>query len=144
MNSKSSLLDLSAQFEFNFIPLQLCSNTFRITPYIAGGVGVSKVNPIVGSSDLEGLPASELQYIDQSGNGIALNIPMAFGLKMKTKKQIIVGLEASYRMAFTDKLDAYVRQQNDQFFFINANVSYVFCKGGGGKMSKDMRCPTYN
>lgn len=145
LSSKSSLMDLSTQFELNFIPLQLCSPTFKVTPYIAGGIGVTKVNPTVRSSNNEGIAPSELQYIDESGNGIAMNIPMSFGIKMKTKKQVIVGIETSYRMSFTDKLDGYVRQQNDQFFFINANVSYVFCKGnGGGKMSKQMRCPTYN
>lgn len=145
LRSKSALMDLSAQFELNFIPLQLCSPNFRITPYIAGGIGVSRVNPTVSSSDNEGIANSELQYIDDNGNLLAMNIPMSFGLKMKTKKQVIIGIETSYRMSFTDKLDGYVRQQNDQFFFINANVSYVFCKGSGrGKMGKDMRCPTYN
>jgi hypothetical protein len=144
LGSKSSLMDLSAQFELHFIPLQLCSPTFKVTPYIAGGIGISKVNSTVFSTEFEGIPASELQYIDQSGNGTALNIPMSFGIKMKTKKQVIFALETSYRLSFTDKLDGYVRQQNDQFFFINANVSYVFCKGNGGsKMSREMRCPDY-
>ena len=144
LTSRSPLLDLSTQLELHFIPLQLCSPNFKVSPYIAGGIGVSRFNPTVGSSDDEGIANSELQYIDESG-GMALNIPMSFGIKMKTKKQLIIGLETSYRMSFTDKLDAYVRQENDQFFFINANLSYVFCKGGGsGKMSREMRCPTYN
>lgn len=144
LRSQSSLFDLSAQFEFNFIPLQFCSGTFRMTPYVAGGVGVSRFNPTVTANNTEGIPATELQYIAAGGNGIALNIPVSVGVKMKTKKNVVIGLETSYRMAFTDELDNYVRQNNDHFFFINANVSYVFCKGGGrGKMSKEMRCPTY-
>jgi hypothetical protein len=143
LSSKSSLMDLSAQFELNFIPLQLCSPTFKITPYIAGGIGVSKVNPTITASNNEGIDPSEMQYITQSGKGLAMNIPMSFGVKMKTKNRVIIGVETSFRMSFTDDLDGYVRQQNDQFFFINANLSYVFCKGNGGKVSKEMRCPTY-
>ena len=145
LSSKSSLIDLSTQFELNFIPLQLCSPNFKVTPYIAGGIGVSKVKPTVFSSSNEGVAPSELQYIDESGNGLAINIPMSFGIKMKTKKQLIISIETSYRMSFTDKLDGYVRQENDQFFFFNTNLSYVFCKGGqSGKISKEMRCPIYN
>jgi len=145
LQSNSALFDLSAQFEFNFIPLNYCSGTFRVTPYIAGGFGVARFNPTLSANNTEGIAVTEEQYIQEAQNAIALNIPVSVGLKMKTKKNIVIGLETSYRMAFTDQLDNYVRQNNDHFFFINANVSYVFCKGGGrGKMSKEMRCPTYN
>ncbi len=145
LQSKGTLMDLSAQFEFHFIPLNLCSGTTRFTPYVAGGIGVSQFSTAVSANNLEGIPASEQQYIQGDGSGIALNLPISVGLKLKTKKNVVLGLETSYRMAFTDELDSYVRQNNDHFFFVNANVSYVFCKGGGrGKVSKDMRCPTYN
>lgn len=141
--SKSSLYDLSAQMELHFVPLKFCSGTFRFSPYIAGGVALSKTSPSLSAVSSEGIPSGELQYIDESGNGLSLNIPLAFGVKLKTKKNVVIGLETSYRMTFTDKLDHYVRQQNDQFLLVNASVSYVFCKGGSGKMSREMQCPTY-
>lgn len=145
LNSKASLMDLSAQLELHFIPLRLCSGKTRVSPYIAGGIGFARANPTIGGQGEEGFAAEELQYIDDSGPVSALNIPMAMGVKVKTPKNVVIGLEASYRMAFTDRLDNYVRQNNDHLLFIQAQVSYVFCKGGGaGKMSKEMRCPTYH
>ncbi|MEZ4979310.1 MAG: DUF6089 family protein [Chitinophagales bacterium] len=144
LRSNSSLLDLSALMEFNFIPLKACCGKFRFTPYVASGIALSRINPSVEANSSEGISDDELQYISDGGKQLALNLPIVFGLKFKTKKRLIVGLEASYRMAFTDELDNYVRQQNDQFFLLTAKLSYVFCKNGGsGKISREMKCPTY-
>lgn len=75
---------------------------------------------------------------------VILNIPIAFGVKYKMKQNFVLGLEASYRITFTDKIDSYVRQQNDHLLFIQAQLSYVFCKNRkGGKVSKDASCPTF-
>lgn len=145
MQSKTVLYDLSTQFEFHFVPLNLCCNTTRVSPYIAGGVGLLKVNPETTNGDTEsGIAAEELQFMNTDGNPIVLNLPLSFGLKIKTPKQVIIGLEGSYRITLSDKLDNYIRQQNDHYLFVNANVSYVFCKNkGGGRMSKDMSCPAF-
>lgn len=144
LNSQTALMDLSGQLEIHFIPLKVCCGKTRVSPYVAVGVGLLRANPAIGGQEVEGFSAAELQYIDESGPFTALNIPLAAGLKIKTPKRVIIGLEASYRMAYTDRLDNYVRQNNDHFLLIQAQVSYVFCKGGGaGKMSKEMRCPTY-
>lgn len=144
LRSNSSLLDLSALVEFNFIPLKACCGKFRFTPYLASGIAMSRVNPTVESNSSKGISDEEQQYISDGSKRIALNLPIVFGLKFKTKKRIVVGLEASYRMAFTDELDNYVRQQNDQFFLMTAKLSYVFCKNGGsGKISREMKCPAY-
>lgn len=144
LRSSSSLLDLSGLIEFNFIPLKACCGKFKFTPYVASGIALSRLNPSLEANSSEGISPDELQYISDNGKRLALNLPIVFGLKFKTKKQLILGLEASYRMAFTDELDNYVRQQNDQFFLLSAKLSYVFCNNGGsGKMSREMKCPTY-
>lgn len=139
LSSKSNAFDGSLQLEFNFIPLQFCSGKARFSPYIAAGIGLTSLNPIVSSSNAEGIPNTETQYIN-AGNVLALNIPMTAGAKYKLKNNIVLALEGSYRLAFTDKLDNYVRQQNDHFLFVSATVSYVFCKG----KKQNSRCATYD
>lgn len=136
--SKSSILDGSVQLEFNMNPLKFCSGKARFSPYVAAGIGLTHANAVVSSVNPESIPAGESQYL-QPGSVFAFNIPMTLGVKYKMKNNIVLALEGSYRMAFTDKLDAYVRQENDHFFFLSANVSYVFCKG-----KKTQKCATYD
>ena len=137
--SKSNVFDGSLQLEFNFIPLKFCSSKARFSPYVAVGIGLAGVNAAVSSSNIEGIPNTENQYI-QSGSALAVNIPMTAGVKYKMKQNVVFGLETSYRMAFTDKLDNYVRQENDHFFFVSATVSYVFCTG----KKQNSKCATYD
>lgn len=146
LNSKGNVLNGSFHVEVNFIPLKPCEGRTRFTPFLAGGVGFLHSNASVGGTDADGFNVNELQYIDGNDKGFALNFPMSFGFKVKTPKNVIIGLEGTYWMAYTDKLDSYVRQNNDHFLSLQAQVSYLFCKGGGGssgKMSREMRCPTY-
>jgi hypothetical protein len=143
LNASTPILDVSAQMEVHFVPLKLCCGKARFSPYVAAGIGFARVNPILGGSSEEGIAQSEEPYIED-GAGWKINVPIAFGVKYKTKKQLIVGLETSYRMNFSDNLDNYVRQENDHFFFVQAQVSYVFCKGNsGGKVSRDVSCPAF-
>ena len=144
LSSKTKLMDLSIQVEVHFIALKHCHGFLRASPYIAAGLGFSRANTSIAGQGGEGLPLNELQYINNSGLVSAVNIPFAVGLKIKTAKQVAIGLEASYRMAFTDRLDNYIRQQNDHFIFLQTQVSYVFCKGGIAKgTNKEVRCPAY-
>lgn len=137
--SSSHLFDGSLQLEFNIIPLNLCSGNERFSPYIATGIGFTSVNSTVSTTNAEGIPSTESQYI-QPGQVFAVNIPITAGVKYVMKRNLIFALEASCRVAFTDKLDAYVRQENDHFFFVSATVSYVFCKGSKDSQGK---CPTF-
>lgn len=137
--SQANVFDGSLQLEFNFIPLRFCSGRARFSPYVAAGIGFASANAAISTINPEGIAAEEMLYI-QSGNALAINIPITAGVKYKLKNNIVFALEGSYRMAFTDKLDAYVRQEKDHFFFVSANVSYVFCKGN--KYNKN-KCATY-
>ena len=144
LNSKTSLMDLSVQIEIHFIPLNPCSRPLHVSPYITTGLGFLRANPSIGGQGDEGFSPNELRYIKDGGPVSVLNIPFAAGLKIKTAKNVIIGLEASYRMAFTDRLDNYMRQQNDHFIFVQTQVSYLFCKEGGFRgANKEVRCPAY-
>lgn len=143
LNSKTRLMVLSVQIEVHLLPLKPCRGSLRVSPYIAAGLGVLRANPNIMGQGGEGFSTNESQYINDSGLVSAVNIPFAAGVKIKTAKKVTIGLEASYRMAFTDRLDNYIRQQNDHFIFLQTQVSYVFCRGVGGGRNKEVRCPTY-
>lgn len=142
LNSTSPVIDGTVQLEFNFIPIKYCQYKNSFTPYLAGGIGVSHTRPVIGerADDIDNI-ALEAEFIEASGAKMGMNIPVSFGLKYKVKKSWMFSAEATYRMSFTDNLDLYDRQQNDAYFFLTANVSYIFCKGGG--IAKGVSCPAF-
>ncbi|MGB1248967.1 MAG: DUF6089 family protein [Chitinophagales bacterium] len=140
LQSTSPVFDINAQFEFNFIPLRLCDYGMRFSPYIAGGVGIAKTSPKL-SSNNGGIPDTELQYIKAESKNTAIVFPISIGLKLKTKKKILLGLEVSHRIVLEDDLDNYIRQENDQYFFTTFNVSYIFCKKG--RVNSFYQCPKF-
>ncbi|MGB1247924.1 MAG: DUF6089 family protein [Chitinophagales bacterium] len=140
LQSTSPVFDLNAQFEFNFIPLRLCDYGMRFSPYIAGGIGIAKTNPKL-SSNNGNIQDTEYQYIKSGAKNTAITFPISVGLKLKTKKKILLGLEVSHRIVLEDDLDNYVRQENDQYFFMTFNMSYIFCKRG--KSNSIYACPKF-
>jgi hypothetical protein len=146
LNASSNLLSGSLHFEFNFVPLRPCSGKVGFTPFVSGGVGVLKSNGKVNNLNEDGFDVSELQYIEGNEDALALNLPFSFGLKLKTKRNLLLGLEGTYWMAYTDKIDSYVRQQNDHYLTVQVQVSYQFCKGNylpTKKLKRQYYCPTY-
>ena len=143
LKSKSALIDAGVQLELNFIPLKYCSSKNSFSPYIAGGIGISSANATITErdDDINSIDA-ESEYI-QDGQHMGLNVPVTFGVKYLVKGRLMFGLEGTYRMAFTDRLDNYVRQQNDAYVMLLTNVSYVFCKGSKGKVSRSVTCPGF-
>lgn len=131
--SKSPVFDFNAQIELNFIPLRYCNGKFGATPYIASGIGFAKVSPTISSLNNEGISQEEYEFIGNNEDETALTIPLTIGMKFKTKKNLVIGIEASHRLVLEDNLDNYYRQENDQYFFLTANISYVFCKNRGFK-----------
>ncbi len=90
-----NVFDLGGQAEFNFFPYSddfKYLNTKRISPYMAGGLGLT-VAP--GDGDLFLIP-----YIS-----------LSTGVKYKVKKRINIGAEWSIHKLFSDRLD--VSKGND-------------------------------
>jgi len=146
LNASANLLSGSMHFEFNFVPIRACSGKTAFTPFVSGGVGLLKSKGKVNNLNEDGFDVSELQYIEGNQEALALNIPLSFGLKLKTKRNLLIGLEGTYWMANTDKIDSYVRQQNDHYLTVQAQVSYQFCKGNylpTKKLKRQYYCPTY-
>jgi hypothetical protein len=113
----TNLLDLSGQFEFNFLPYQTGEEKWTGTPYIAAGIGYS-----VGLS-----------------NGINfLSVPFGIGYKFNVTDRLSAGLEWSYRKTFNDKIDNTVSplgtsilHNNDWYSTFGLLITYKFVKFAG-------------
>lgn len=85
-----TLLDVGAQFEFNFLGYGLGAaykGMSRWTPYLLAGVGVTVA---FGS----GAPAAA-----------GMNIPLGFGFRYKVLPRLNIGLEWSFNFTTCDRLD---------------------------------------
>ncbi len=90
VNFKRNVLDLGAQFEFNFWGYGFGQEYLghkRFTPYVLAGVGLTVA---MGGG---------------GGTTGALNLPVGLGVKYKLKRRLNVGMEWTFRFTTTDKLD---------------------------------------
>lgn len=87
INFNSSLLDISAQAEFNFFPYKLGAtrHTSSYTPYVASGFG--------------------FLLVSNSIEPYNIVIPMSVGVKISITKKIEIGAELSVKKTFSDYLD---------------------------------------
>ena len=126
-----SIIDLSCQFEFNFLPYTssgyIKKNDNRFTPYLSIGVGA---NFILGSGNFEN----------------PLTIPFGLGIKYNIFERLTLGVEWNYTKTFNDKIDGVVNIQDasntpvihndDWYSFCGVFLTY--------KLFKDkIDCPTY-
>lgn len=89
-NFKRNVLDLGAQFEFNFWGFgkdESYKGNSRITPYAVAGAGLTLVTGGGG------------------GTNFGMNFPVGVGVKYKLKKRINIGAEWTFRFTTTDALD---------------------------------------
>lgn len=86
---KRNLIDLGAQFEFNFWGYgtgEGYKGHSRITPYVTAGLGFTLA-------------------LGGGNTNFALNTPVGAGVKYKVKPRVNVGAEWTVRFSTTDKLD---------------------------------------
>lgn len=87
---KRNVVDLGAQFEFNFWGYSMgeaYKGNSRITPYAVAGAGLTLVTGGGG------------------GTKVALNFPVGVGVKYKIAPRVNVGAEWTFRFTTTDALD---------------------------------------
>lgn len=111
LSFNSPIVELSGQFEVNFMRYIAGSNKYKWTPYLFAGVGVTYTRPmawyegdLVKLSDLE--TESEKIGLDFKGKSpIQPVIPIGLGLKFSLKNDWVLSFETGWRMMFTDYLD---------------------------------------
>jgi hypothetical protein len=113
LNFKSSILEGTGQFEFNFFPYQTSNPSTSFTPYMSVGLSVFKFNP---KAYYNG-DYIELQPLGTEGQGTNANpdkglykkTSLAFvfggGFKWKIGRRWSVVLESVVRKTYTDYLD---------------------------------------
>ena len=121
-----NVIDISPQFEFNFLPLKFAEGKKNFTTYVSSGIGFMTA---FGSQ-----PTSKV------------NIPMALGCRLTLGKAYSVGLEWNLRKLFSDNLDKQLNigsngssrlfHNNDWYYFVGAFFSVRL-------FSNEIDCPAY-
>ncbi|MBL0047479.1 MAG: hypothetical protein IPP32_05195 [Bacteroidetes bacterium] len=111
LNFKSILLEVSGQFEFNFLPYELGNPELPWTPYIFCGLSGFYFNP-KGNQDGTW---RELRPLSTEGQGVIpgkrnymrtqLSFPFGLGLKANLGDNFAFSMEVGLRRTFTDYLD---------------------------------------
>ena len=124
---KSSIVDLSFLFEFNFLPYKTAEEKKNYSTYLVSGLGYAF---LVGS-------ASSFPV---------LTLPFGVGFKLNLNKKLSTGIEWSFRKTFNDKIDGLENlsntvyrsfiHNNDWFSFAGIFICYKIFR-----ISED--CPAY-
>lgn len=113
LSFKSTIGELSAQFEFNFLQYEIGDEETPFTPYIFLGLAGFKHSP---KTQLDN-KWIKLQPLGTEGQGLAdgaskklykltqISIPFGVGLKINLAKRLGASLEWGMRKTFTDYLD---------------------------------------
>jgi hypothetical protein len=117
----NSMMDFSAQVEFNFVPYITGEDQFLNSVYIAGGIG----------------------YAATLSSNNSLTIPFGVGFKINLTDRLSTGLEWSFRKTFVDDLDHVTNpldntlfNNNDWYSVLGLFISYKFVKFAAD-------CPVY-
>lgn len=108
LHFQSNITDITAQFEFNFLPYFTGSKMNYVSTYIFGGASVFFFKPKADGVDLRDA-GTEGQLVNFDGrnkyNLVGFAIPFGIGVKYSLTKKIGVGFEWGIRKTFTDYLD---------------------------------------
>ncbi len=121
LHFKSTISELSAQLEFNFLNYKIGDDRQLFSPYIFGGLAVFRFNPQAQinnnwidlqplGTEGQGLPggATKRKY-----KRVEMAIPFGFGIKANLSKNIGVSIEWGMRKTYTDYLDDVSRRYYD-------------------------------
>ena len=127
-NFSSSLYDISAQFEFNFLPLKFEARKIGFTPFVSSGLAMAYI--------------MNNQYV----KSINLVFPFALGIKTSIGEKWCLGFQWNFRKMFTDKFDGIVNpiekkynssfNNNDWYSFAGIFLTYKMFDYSGD-------CPAY-
>jgi len=109
LSFNSPIVELSGTFEWNILKYIAGSKKHTWTPYLFAGVGLTYIHPMAWhEGDLISLRKLNTDISKASGTSyspIQPVIPIGGGLKFNLRRDYTLGLEAGWRMMFTDYLD---------------------------------------
>ena len=113
LSYRTTVYDLTARIDFNFLPLEREKPNHWFTPYVFLGLGVYYFNPQAYYNDewvdLQPLGTEGQQFPELTGNDkysrVQVNVPIGGGLKVALSKNITTGIEWNWHLLFTDYFD---------------------------------------
>lgn len=118
LSFRSDVYELSAVAEFNFRPYGPGGTESQWTPYLFGGIGLFRFNPMASYTNSEGaVEWVELQPLCTEGQGtqayperrqysrLQLCMPFGMGVRFRLGKSVSVAAEYGFRKTWTDYLD---------------------------------------
>lgn len=126
MSFRSSILEVSTVAEYNFLNYEDRRFAVNWTPYVFGGLGLSKFSP-------------DIKTADYKTNTLVL--PYGVGIKYQIRRPWNIGLEYGTRKTFTDYLDNLGGEptstdkllqgdpsHKDTYYYVRLSVTYTFYK----------------
>lgn len=124
MSFRTRITEASAVAEYNFLDYQEKRFAINWTPYVFGGLGISKFKPDV---------------VTDSYKTNSLVIPYGVGIKYQIRRPWNIGLEYGTRKTFSDyydnlggdpkstvKLEQGDPSKKDTYYYIRLSISYTF------------------
>lgn len=124
MSFRTRITEASAVAEYNFLDYQEKRFSVNWTPYVFGGLGISKFKPDV---------------VTDSYKTSSLVIPYGVGIKYQIRRPWNIGLEYGTRKTFSDyydnlggdpkstvQLEQGDPSKKDTYYYIRLSVSYTF------------------
>ena len=104
LSFRNNIFEFSTIMEYNFQPFSNKGIHERTSFYLLGGIGVFAHKPQARLDDTwYDLPPRQTE--NQRYNLIQVSLPMGAGIKRAISPNFILGVEAGWRMTFTDYLD---------------------------------------
>lgn len=105
-NFTKNVLDVSFQFEFNYLKYIVGDKETPYSTYLFVGGGVQMYDYEVDLLNLEQVAdPSYFDHYDPSGPVLTPTIPFGLGFKFNLSKRFGLGIEGGLRKSFSDKLD---------------------------------------
>ena len=104
-----TVLDVTLQFEFNFMPYSTFGKAGEYTVYTTGGIGFA--------------------FISISGPSYPLVIPFGVGAKVNLGKKMGIGIEWGFRKMFYDKLDGFENPIDPEYRSVIHNFDWYSMAG---------------
>jgi hypothetical protein len=112
LSFNSTILELAAGVEFNYMPFEVGHSKYKGTAYLMAGIGMFRMNPMAKYND----NMTALQPLGTEGQSSSLgssspysltqlNIPFGLGVRATISKRVSFNVEFGIRKTFTDYLD---------------------------------------
>lgn len=133
LSYKTTAIDLTIQFEFNFKKFEYSSRNLTYSPYVSGGLGMGIFDKrVTYNNDTILNPAAKVGT--ESALSYNIIIPFGLGVKVNFSRRLSGAVLWEFRKTFMDDLDGFEDipdddissklHNNDWYYFVGITLSY--------------------